>query len=92
MLPHLHVRPANARARVFLRELNIEYEDKYYEYDDTWPGVNKSLGVSITGTLPVLKIDGKRLYQVRAQLCCDCRRRDASLHDGPALLIKGSQF
>ncbi|EGR46921.1 uncharacterized protein TRIREDRAFT_49946 [Trichoderma reesei QM6a] len=66
--------------RVFLRELNIEYEDKYYEYDDTWPGVNKSLGVSITGTLPVLKIDGKRLYQHLAILRYLARRSGA--YDG----------
>ncbi|KAL7943869.1 hypothetical protein V8C42DRAFT_91766 [Trichoderma barbatum] len=50
--------------RLFLRELNIEYEDKFYVYDDTWPSVNKSANISLTGKLPILEIDGQRLYQV----------------------------
>ncbi|PTB63231.1 hypothetical protein BBK36DRAFT_1127635 [Trichoderma citrinoviride] len=66
--------------RVFLRELNIEYEDKYYAYDDTWPGINKSQGISITGTLPVLEIDGQRLYQHLAILRYLARRSGA--YDG----------
>ncbi|UKZ78646.1 hypothetical protein TrVFT333_006392 [Trichoderma virens FT-333] len=66
--------------RLFLRELNIEYEDKFYVYDDTWPSINKSAGISLTGTLPVLEIDGQRLYQHLAILRYLSRR--AGAYDG----------
>lgn len=59
---------ADSRYRLFLQELNINYEDVLYTYDETWPSVNKAKGVSLTGSLPVLEIDGERLYQVRALL------------------------
>jgi glutathione S-transferase len=51
---------------LFLQELNVDYEDVLYSYDETWPSVNKAKGVSLTGTLPILEIDDQRLYQVRA--------------------------
>jgi glutathione S-transferase len=54
-------------SRVLLHELNIEFEDKKYTYDSNWPSVNDSLGVSLTGKLPMLEIDGHRLSQVRAR-------------------------
>ncbi|KAL7785709.1 hypothetical protein V8C43DRAFT_290794 [Trichoderma afarasin] len=66
--------------RLFLRELNIEYENKFYVYDDTWPSINKSTGVSLTGTLPILEIDGQRLYQHLAILRYLSRR--AGAYDG----------
>ncbi|KAK4072907.1 uncharacterized protein Triagg1_5584 [Trichoderma aggressivum f. europaeum] len=66
--------------RLFLRELNIEYENKFYVYDDTWPAINKSTGVSLTGTLPILEIDGQRLYQHLAILRYLSRR--AGAYDG----------
>lgn len=47
-----------------MHELNIEYEDVLYSYDETWPSVNKAKGVSLTGSLPILEIDNQRLYQV----------------------------
>ena len=74
---------------MFLRELNIEYEDKYYAYDDTWPGINKSQGISITGTLPVLEIDGQRLYQVKAHLCSSCLLDSSSQNVPSMLTIEG---
>lgn len=52
-------------SRLFLHELNIDYEDKLYSYGDTWPSLNEANGVSETGTLPILEIDDQRLYQVR---------------------------
>lgn len=55
---------ADLRSRVFMHELNIEYEDVLYTYDETWPSVNKAKGVSLTGSLPILEIDGQRLHQV----------------------------
>ncbi|KAM0258944.1 hypothetical protein ACHAQJ_003600 [Trichoderma viride] len=66
--------------RLFMRELNIEYEDKFYNYDHTWPSVNKAKGVSLTGTLPVLEIDDQRLYQHLSILRYLSRR--AGAYDG----------
>ncbi|RFU81721.1 hypothetical protein TARUN_508 [Trichoderma arundinaceum] len=66
--------------RLFLRELKIEYEDKLYVYDNTWPSVNDSTNVSLTGKLPVLEIDDQRLYQHLAILRYLSRR--AGAYDG----------
>lgn len=55
---------ADSRPRLFMNELNIEYDDVLYSYDETWPSINKAKGVSLTGTLPILEIDDQRLYQV----------------------------
>jgi glutathione S-transferase len=49
--------------RLFLRELGIEFEDKTYEYGPDWASKNEKLGLSKTGKLPVLEIDGHTLYQ-----------------------------
>ncbi|KIW12687.1 hypothetical protein PV08_09965 [Exophiala spinifera] len=52
--------------RLFLRELGIDFEDKRYPYDDTWAAqsqVYQDQGLSITGKLPVLEIDGNILAQ-----------------------------
>lgn len=56
-----------------MNELNIEYEDVLYSYDETWPSVNKAKGVSLTGSLPILEIDNQRLYQV------GCRSSDSRI-------------
>ncbi|CAM1503142.1 Fc.00g079180.m01.CDS01 [Cosmosporella sp. VM-42] len=66
--------------RLFLRELGIEFEDRKYAYDDTWKPLNKSLGISLTGSLPVLEIDGHRLTQHVAILRYLSRRANA--YDG----------
>ncbi|KAH8124755.1 hypothetical protein ACSS6W_007602 [Trichoderma asperelloides] len=66
--------------RLFLHELNIDYEDVLYTYDETWPSVNKVKDVSLTGTLPVLEIDDQRLYQHLAILRYLSRR--AGAYDG----------
>ncbi|OCT44697.1 Glutathione S-transferase P 10 [Cladophialophora carrionii] len=52
--------------RVFLRELGIDFEDKRYAYDETWQPLGKEFqqkGLSLTGKLPVLDIDGHILSQ-----------------------------
>jgi glutathione S-transferase len=57
---------------VFLRELRLDFEDKRYAYDETWQGLSKEFqqkGLSLTGKLPALDIDGHILTQVRACAC-----------------------
>jgi len=52
--------------RLFLRELRIEFEDKRYAYDETWPARGKEFqekGLSLTRKLPVLEIDNHILSQ-----------------------------
>ncbi|KAL7921461.1 hypothetical protein ACQKWADRAFT_295848 [Trichoderma austrokoningii] len=66
--------------RLFLHELNIDYKDAFYSYDETWPTINAAKGVSLTGTLPILEIDGERLYQHLAILRYLSRR--AGAYDG----------
>jgi hypothetical protein len=53
---------------VFLHELSIDFEDKRYPYDTTWPELSKSYqekGLSVTGKMPILEMDGHILTQVR---------------------------
>ncbi|KAF7561657.1 hypothetical protein G7046_g2487 [Stylonectria norvegica] len=50
--------------RLFLRELGIAFEDRKYAYDETWKPLNTSLGISLTGNLPILEIDSHKLSQV----------------------------
>ncbi|KAH8891184.1 hypothetical protein GQ53DRAFT_687416 [Thozetella sp. PMI_491] len=49
--------------RLFLREIGVEFEDKRYSYNETWAATDKSLGLTLTGKLPLLEIDGHKLSQ-----------------------------
>ncbi|KAL2209670.1 glutathione S-transferase [Sarocladium strictum] len=49
--------------RLFLTELGIEYKDELYEYNEEWKTKKDELKLNLTGTLPVLDIDGHRLSQ-----------------------------
>lgn len=52
--------------RLFLRDASIDFEDKRYPYDDSWPAASKKMqesGLSRTGSLPVLEYKGQLLSQ-----------------------------
>jgi glutathione S-transferase len=49
--------------RLFFAELGIEYKNEYYNYDAEWKTKRDELKLNLTGTLPVLDIDGHRLSQ-----------------------------
>ncbi|KAK0390532.1 hypothetical protein NLU13_0036 [Sarocladium strictum] len=49
--------------RLFLAELGIEYKNEYYTYDEAWRKKSEDLKLNLTGSLPVLDIDGHRLSQ-----------------------------
>ncbi|KAL7928132.1 glutathione S-transferase [Trichoderma chlorosporum] len=49
--------------RMFFHEIGIQFKDIRYAKDETWAPKNESLGLSITGRLPILEIDGYKLSQ-----------------------------
>jgi glutathione S-transferase len=54
----------SVQCRLFFAELGIEYKNEYYNYDAEWKTKRDELKLNLTGTLPVLDIDGHRLSQV----------------------------
>lgn len=49
--------------RLFFHELKIEYKDVFYNYGEEWDQKKDQLQLNLTGTLPVLEIDGHSLSQ-----------------------------
>lgn len=50
--------------RLFLQDAGIEYKDVLYEYGEKWEKQKDEVKLNLTGSLPVLDIDGHRLSQV----------------------------
>lgn len=53
-----------------LQDAGIEFEDKRYPHDASWPAVSKEFqanGLSRTGHLPALEYKGEILNQVRIE-------------------------
>lgn len=51
-----------------MKDAGIDFEDKLYAYDATWPATSKEFkanGLSRTGNLPALEYKGEILNQVR---------------------------
>lgn len=53
------------QTRLFFHELKIEYKDVLYNYGEEWEKQKDQLKLNLTGSLPVLEIDGHSLSQVR---------------------------
>ncbi|KAJ1327372.1 glutathione transferase-like protein [Microdochium nivale] len=52
--------------RLFLQDAGIDFDEKRYPYDDTWPAASAKLkqeGITATGKLPAIEYKGKVLIQ-----------------------------
>lgn len=57
----------NSAISLFLKDAGIEFNDIRHAYDDTWPATSEKLkqqGITRTGKVPALLIDGIVLNQV----------------------------